>query len=113
MSAAFGNLALGLNAAGQSGPVVNLLWPQSTVALQVEISGTPVACQILLKGQIMGGTFDTLAILDVAEGYVSGQVQPIAFPIPVRNFFAQLGALSGGGNLSVNVYYAGNRLDES
>jgi hypothetical protein len=92
-------------AATGDGPVFNLEFPHLAAAVQVEIFGVPTACVINVMALIDGGTWDTLCVLDVNQGYVSGEISPISFPAPIRQVKGNIGALSGGTSPSVNLYF--------
>lgn len=91
--------------ANGDGPTFNLEFPQLAAAAQAEIFGAPAACVINVMALIDGGTWDTLCVLDINEGYVSGEISPISFPAPIRQIKGNIGALSGGSNPSVNLYF--------
>jgi hypothetical protein len=96
-----------LNAATATGdgPVFNLEFPQLAAAVQAEIAGAPAQAVISLMGLLDGGTWDTLCMLDISQGYVSGEISPLTFPAPVRQVKANIGALAGGTNPSVSLYF--------
>ena len=87
------------------GPVFNLEFPQLAAAVQAEIFGAPTACVINVLALLDGSTWDTLCVLDINQGYVSGGISPISFPAPIRQVKANIGALSGGTTPSVNLYF--------
>lgn len=97
-----------LNAADATGdgPVFDLSYPQLASAVQAEIFGAPTACVVNVMALLDGATWDTLCVLDVSQGYLSGEIQPLTFPATVRQIKANISALSSGG--SVNLYYTSN-----
>ena len=95
----------GASATGD-GPVFDLSYPQLASAVQAEIFGAPSVCVISVMGLLDGATWDTLCVLDVSQGYVSGEIQPLTFPGPVRQIKGSISALSGG---SVNLYFTSNQ----
>jgi hypothetical protein len=97
-----------LNAATATGdgPVFNLEFPQLAAAVQAEIAGAPTQAVINVMALIDGGTWDTLCVLDITQGYVSGEISPISFPAPIRQVKGNIGALAGGTNPSVSLYFA-------
>jgi hypothetical protein len=96
-----------LNAATAAGdgPVFNLEFPQLAAAVQAEIAGAPAQVVINLMGLLDGGTWDTLCVLDIAQGYVSGEISPVTFPAPVRQIKGNIGTLTGGVSPSVSLYF--------
>jgi hypothetical protein len=56
-------------------------------------------------GLLEGGTWDTLCVLDISQGYVSGEISPLALPAPVRQVKGNIGALSGGTSPAVSLYF--------
>jgi hypothetical protein len=96
-----------LNAATapSDGPVFNLEFPQLAAAVQAEISGAPAQAVINLMGLIDGGTWDTLCVLDIGQGYISGEISPVTFPAPVRQVKGNIGALAGGASPAVSLYF--------
>jgi hypothetical protein len=97
-----------LNAATATGdgPVVKTMYPVFAVALQAEISGAPAACVVNLLGLIDGSTFDTIATLDISQGYVSGEIVMLPLPVLVKQIKGNVGSLSGGIAPSVSLYVA-------
>jgi hypothetical protein len=87
------------------GPVFNLEFPQLAAAVQAEIAGAPTQAVINVMALLDGGTWDTLCVLDINQGYVSGEIQPISFPAPIRQIKGNIGALAGGANPSVSLYF--------
>jgi hypothetical protein len=85
------------------GPVFRVDFPYLAAAVQAEISGAPGACVINIMGLIDGSTYDTVAVLDIAQGYVSGEVSPLTFPVPLRTIKGNIGALSNGA--AVKLYF--------
>ena len=59
------------------GPVFNLEFPQLAAAVQAEIAGAPTQAVINVMALLDGGTWDTLCVLDISQGYVSGEIQAI------------------------------------
>jgi hypothetical protein len=97
-----------LNAATTTGdgPVFNLEFPQLAAAVQAEIAGAPTQAVINVMALIDGGTWDTLCVLDTGQGYVSGDISPVAFPAPIRQVKGNIGTLTGGTNQSVSLYFS-------
>ena len=97
-----------LNAATTTGdgPVFNLEFPQLAAAVQAEIAGAPTQAVINVMALIDGGTWDTLCVLDSSQGYVSGDISPVAFPAPIRQVKGNIGTLTGGTNPSVSLYFS-------
>jgi hypothetical protein len=87
------------------GPVFNLEYPQLAAAVQAEISGAPTQAVINVMGLLDGSTWDTLAVLDINEGYLSGEISALGFPAPIRQVKGNIGALSGGTNPSVSLHF--------
>jgi hypothetical protein len=87
------------------GPVFNLEFPQLAAAVQAEIAGAPAQAVINLVGLLDGGTWDTLCVLDISQGYISGEISPVTFPAPVRQVKGNIGALAGGTNPSISLYF--------
>jgi len=75
-----------LNAAATTGdgPVFNLEFPQLAAAVQAEIAGAPTQAVINVMALLDGGTWDTLCVLDISQGYVSGEISAISFPAPIE-----------------------------
>lgn len=101
--------AAGATGAGKTqgagdGPLFNFMYPQLAAAVQAEISGAPSACVINIMALLDGGTWDTLCVLDIAQGYISGEIQPISFPAPVLQVKANLATLTGGNAPAVSCY---------
>ena len=96
-----------LNAAASTGdgPVFNLEFPQLAAAVQAEIAGAPALAVINVMALLDGGTWDTICVLDTNQGYVSGEISPITFPAPIRQIKGNIGALAGGTNPSVSLYF--------
>jgi hypothetical protein len=92
-------------AATGDGPVFNLEFPQLAAALQAEIAGAPTQAVINVMALLDGGTWDTLAVLDVNQGYVSGEISAINVPTPIRQVKGNIGALAGGTHPSVSLYF--------
>jgi hypothetical protein len=88
------------------GPVFKVMYPVLAVAVQAEIFGAPAACVINLLGLIDGSTFDTIATLDVSQGYVSGEIVMLPLPVMVKQIKGNVGSLSGGIAPSVSLYVA-------
>jgi hypothetical protein len=97
-----------LNAATAAGdgPAFNLEFPQLAAAVQAEIAGAPAQAVINLMGLLDGGTWDTLCVLDMSQGYISGEISPVTFPAPVRQVKGNVGALAGGTSPAVSLYFA-------
>ncbi len=96
-----------LNAATATGdgPVFNLEFPQLAAAVQAEISGSPTQAVINVMALIDGGTWDTLCVLDTSQGYLSGEISPLAFPAPIRQIKGNVGTLTGGTSPAVSLYF--------
>jgi hypothetical protein len=96
-----------LNAAQAAGdgPAFNLEFPQLAAAVQAEITGAPAQAVINLMGLLDGATWDTLCVLDIGQGYVSGEISPLTFPAPVRQIKGNIGALAGGTSPAVSLYF--------
>ncbi len=92
-------------AAAGDGPVFNLEFPQLAAAVQAEITGAPTQAVINLMGLLDGGTWDTLCVLDTAQGYVGGEISPVTFPAPVRQIKGNIGTLTGGTSPSISLYF--------
>lgn len=104
-----GQSAAGASGSGNTqgpgdGPLFNLFVPYMAAAVQAEIFGSPAACVINIMALLNGATWDTIAVLDISEGYISGEIQPIALPAQVLQVKANLATLSGGSNPSVSCY---------
>lgn len=87
------------------GPIFNLEFPQLAAAVQAEIAGAPTLAVINLMALLDGGTWDTLCVLDTSQGYSSGEISPVGFPAPIRQLKGNIGALTGGTNPSVSLYF--------
>ena len=85
------------------GDIFNALLAPLAASIQAEITGAPAVCVINLMGMISGGTWDTLAVLDVTQGYISGEVQPLALPTGVVQFKGNVSALSGGATVTLHL----------
>jgi hypothetical protein len=96
-----------LNAATATGDgsVFNLEFPQLAAAVQAEISGSPTQAVINVMALLNGGTWDTLAVLDTNQGYLSGEIATISYPAPIRQIKGNLGTLTGGTSPSVSLYF--------
>jgi hypothetical protein len=90
------------------GPIYDNVVPFMASALQLEISGAPTQVVVTLYGLINGSTWAPLAVLDTAQGYLSGEVATLQLPALVRQVKANLGVLTGGTNPSVSAHFAGN-----
>ncbi len=103
------DLLTGATATGD-GPVYGLMFPFVVASVQAEISPNCTACVINIMARIKGNTFDTLCVLDISEGYISGEIQPITFPALIRDVKANISALSPSplppGDPGVSVYFA-------
>jgi hypothetical protein len=87
------------------GPIFNLEFPHLAAAVQAEITGAPTQAAINVMALLDGGTWDTLAVLDTNQGYLSGEISPLSFPAPIRQIKANIGTLSGGTNPTVSLYF--------
>ncbi len=87
------------------GPAFNLAFPPLAAAVQAEITGAPAQAIVSLMGLLDGGTWDTLCVLDISQGYASGEISPLTFPAPVRQVKGNIGALAGGSNPAVSLYF--------
>src|SRR5258706_15172831 len=90
------------------GPTFNVMYPWAFASVQAEISVNATSCVINVMARISGSTFDTLCVLDLGEGYLSGEIQPISFPALVREIKANISSLStlAPGNPGWSVYFA-------
>lgn len=92
------------------GPVFPQMFPFMVGSVQAEISPTCTACVINIMARISGNTWDTLCVLDIGEGYISGEIQPVTFPALVRDLKANIGSMTPGtlpnGDAGVSVYFA-------
>ncbi len=84
------------------GALFNLIVPQFAAAVQAEIFGSPTQCVIKLLGLLDGSTFDTLSVLDITNGYISGKI--IQFPEPklFRQVKGNISSLTAG--CAVSLY---------
>lgn len=100
-----------LNAAAATGdgPVFNVQFPLLAAAVQAEIFGAPTQAVINVMALLDGGTWDTLAVLDTNQGYVSGEIALISYPAPIRQIKGNLGTLTGGANPAVSVYFTARK----
>jgi len=87
------------------GPVFNLEFPQLAAAVQAEIAGAPTQAVINVMALLDGANWDRLRVLDTSQGYISGEISPIAFPAPIRQIKGNIGVLAGGTNPSVSLYF--------
>jgi hypothetical protein len=87
------------------GPIFDMSYAHLAGSVQGEISGNPTACVINIMGLLDGATWDTLAVLDLSQGYVSGEIQTLPYPSTVVKIKANLATLSGGANPSVSCYF--------
>jgi hypothetical protein len=87
------------------GPVFNLEFPQLAAAVQAIISGAPTQAVINVMALLNGSTWDTLAVLDTNQGYLSGEIATISFPAPIVQIKGNLGTLTGGTSPSVTLYF--------
>ena len=87
------------------GPVFNLEFPQLAAAVQAEIAGAPTQAVINVMALLDGGTWDTLCVLDISQGYLSGEISTFNLPTPIRQVKGNIGALAGGTNPSVSLYF--------
>ena len=78
------------------GPVFNLDLPQLAAAVQAEIGGAPTQAVINVMALLDGSTWDTLCVLDISQGYISGEISPLTFPAPIRQIKGNIGTLVGG-----------------
>lgn len=89
------------------GSVFQDVIPLEAVTVQAEITGSPTRVVVSLKGLIGGATYDTLAVLDTAAGYLSGEIVALQIPAGVRTLKASLDTLSGGTNPTVTLHFSG------
>jgi|SRR6185437_13094033 len=75
--------------------------------VQLEITGAPTQVVVSIHALLDGATYDTLLTLDTNEGYVSGEIVPISFPVQVRDIYASLDTLTGGTSPTVSCYFQG------
>jgi hypothetical protein len=92
--------------ASGDGPVLKVMQPIVIEAIQAEISGDPAACVINLLGLIDGLTFDTIATLDVNQGYVSGGIVMLPARMRLRQIKGNVSALSAGASVSLYVSWS-------
>jgi hypothetical protein len=85
------------------GPVIKTMFPVLAVGVQAEIAGSPAACVINVMALLDGVTWDTIAVLDVTQGYVSGEITMLAIPTLVRQIKGNIGSLSAGATVSLYV----------
>jgi hypothetical protein len=92
------------------GPIVNNIVPFLSMALQLKITGSPTQVVVSLKGCIdaVDTTFGTIAVLDTASGYISGEIVVIQLPIPARQVKCSLDTLTGGTNPTVTAHFSGS-----
>ena len=90
------------------GPVYDNVVPFLATALQLEITGAPTRVVVNLQGLISGATYDTLAVLDTDQGYLTGEVVMLQLPVPVRQVKCNLGTLTGGTAPTVTAHFAGS-----
>ena len=104
-----GILATLLNGATTTGdgPVFDILLQPFIMSVQAVISGSPATCVINVMASLDSMTWDTVMVLDVTEGYISGEIQTISFPIVAKQIKGNVGAISSGA--SVSLYMAGQR----
>lgn len=107
MSEAVRTTLLNAATATGDGPEFDNIAPMWAVGLQLVFTGAPSQVVVSLKGLIDGTTYDTIAVVDTAQGYVSGEMLPLTFPIPVRRVKCNLATLSGGSSPTVTAYFAG------
>jgi hypothetical protein len=88
------------------GPVFNLEFPQLAAAVQAEITGAPSQAVINIMAMLDGSTWDTLAVLDINQGYANGEMSAISFPAPIRQIKGNVSSLSGGTNPTISLYFA-------
>lgn len=94
----------GMTQGAGDGPVCSLIYPQLAASVQAEISGSPTACVINIMGMLDGSTWSIIAVLDISQGYISGELQALEYPAVVRYIKANLAMLTGT-NASVNCYF--------
>jgi len=92
-------------AATGDGAVFKLDFPPLAAAVQAEISGAPTQAVVNVMALLDGGTWDTLAVLDINQGYVSGEICALQLPPLFRQVKGNVGALAGGASPSVSVYF--------
>lgn len=96
----------GVTATGDGPTLDHLGAPMVPSAVQVEISGAPTRVVVSIKGLLDGSTFDTLLTLDTDEGYVSGEIVAMSWPVGLRHVKASLDTFTGGGSgASVSCYF--------
>lgn len=90
------------------GAVFQAVFPFLYCALQLEFTNVGAA-KVSLKGLIDGATYDTLAVLDTAAGYLSGEIVQLQLPVGVRSLKCSLDTLTPTttGTPSVNAYFVG------
>jgi hypothetical protein len=92
--------------ASGDGPALKVMQPIVIEALQAEISGAPAACIVNLLGLIDGSTFDTIATLDISQGYVSGGIVMLPPRMRLRQIKGNVSALSAGAAVSLYVSWS-------
>lgn len=102
MSTAVTNLLRAVTTTGD-GDIYNALLAPLAASVQAEITGAPSVCVINVMGMISGSTWDTLAVLDITQGYISGELQPLTLPVGVTQFKGNVGALSGGATVTLHL----------
>jgi hypothetical protein len=90
------------------GPVYDNVVPFLATGLQLEITGAPTRVVVSLLGLINGATYDTLAVLDTDQGYVSGEIMMMPLPVTVRQVKCNLGTLTGGTAPTVTAHFSGS-----
>lgn len=77
------------------------------VAVQLEITGAPTRAQVSLMGKLNNSaTWDTVAVYDTAQGYVSGETYEL-YPTRYTQFKGNIGVLTGGTNPTVTMHVTG------
>jgi hypothetical protein len=87
------------------GPVFNLEFPQLAAAVQAEIAGAPSQAVINVMALLDGSTWETVAVLDISQGYASGEISRLSLGTPFRQVKGNIGALAGGITPSVSLYF--------
>lgn len=81
--------------------------PFFAAALQLEFTGSPTQVVVNLMGLLNGTTFDTLAVLDTAAGYLSGEIVSLQLPVLARKVKCNIGTLTGGNVPTVTAHFVG------
>lgn len=94
----------GMTQGAGDGPICSLIYPHMAASVQVEITGNATACVVNIMGLLDGSTWSILSVLDISQGYISGELQELTFPAVIRYVKANLATLTGTGT-SVSCYF--------